>query len=114
AIVVDAAGGASGLERGALRRRERRLAARRDEVLDVGESEIDRIDGEGGERPVRAPLPGGHLEDREELQEGVPGRGQPLAVALEVADLAGAPVALAAEGEQRHEDPGATRRERVH
>ena len=114
AIVVDPRLDASRIERRALRTREHGLSARLEEVLDLAEREVDGIDGEGGERPVGAPLACRHLEDREELQEAVPGRAEPLAVGRQIPDLADPPVPFAAEGKERHEEARRAGRDRVH
>src|SRR2546422_6506572 len=86
------------------RRAERRLAARGREVLHRVQREVDRVEREGGERRVGAALAGRGLEDGQELEDAMPGGGEPAAERGQVADLADAPVAARAQREERAED----------
>src|SRR5438876_271390 len=82
----------------------RRAAARGREVLDRVQREVDRVEREGGERGIGAALAGRRLEGGQELEDAVPGLGEPAAEGGQVADLADAPVAAPAEREERADD----------
>src|SRR5437870_5344431 len=88
----------------ASRRTARRLAAGGREILHRVEREVDRVEREGGERRVGAALAGRGLEDGQELEDAMPGVGEPAAERGQVTDLADAPVAARAQREERAED----------
>src|SRR5436305_895193 len=84
--------------RSPIRRTPSAVASRR------AEREVDRVEREGGERRVGAALAGRGLEDGQELEDAMPGVGEPAAERGQVTDLADAPVAARAQREERAED----------
>src|SRR5439155_16556506 len=82
------------------------LAAHGHEVFHLPEREIDGVDREGAERGIGAAFSRRGLDDRQELEKPVAGGREPANQRRQVGDLADAPVALPANGEQRQQDAG--------
>ena len=90
-------------QRGAIVRRQRRLAAERLELGHGGHADEDRIDGHRADRRVRRLLAGRHLVERQQLQHAQAGGRQPRRDGLDVADVADAPAGRGRTREQRDE-----------
>jgi hypothetical protein len=104
ASVRETGGGARGVEIGAGRERQRAHPPGGAEVLDHVEVDVEGVERERAQRAVRAGLEHRHLGDGQELEHGMPRRCEPATEIRQVAEVADAPVARAAQAEEREEN----------
>ena len=75
------------------------------EVLHHIEVEVEGIEAERRQGAVGAGLMDRHLRQRQELEDGVAGAGQPAAESRQIAQVPHPPVAPTAQAEEREQDP---------